>query len=368
LSQEAQITKQEAVQTAKIAQEKAVETANIDRQKTIEAAKIAKEQEIKVADEQRLQAVAEAEVARETAVALKRQEEAIARASQADAEAKQQEAEEKVVTVKARAVAAREKTVVTIKAEEEAAMLKIAADRDAYVKKITAEGDKQATVEAAQAEKAEAQGQADATRAVAQGQADAEKLKAQGQSDAVRLEAEAYAFDKTTRANANHEASSKEAEAQISLAAASLKKGQAVAESRKLLVEAENAVSDRILTNRIALAAIEKAPAIAAEIMAPVAQVSKQIQVIDVNFGGDGDSEIGGIAGSVLKTGLVTSGLMPLVTAIGGALWSDPSIQAIADAGKRAVTDALADATGNLADNGSGQKKRKTPPAPRTSQ
>lgn len=293
---------------AEIAKRKSVEAAEIAKQREIEAARIAKEQAIKVADEQRTQAVEEAEVARQQAVALKKAEEAAARATQALAEAKQREAEEAVVTVQAKAEAARQKEIVTIQAQEEAEKDKIAADRDAYVETKRAEGERDAAMKRAESVKATAQGEA----------------------DAVKAQAEGYAQNKTIRANADFEASEKEAAALTKLAEAKLAEGKAKAEAHKLMVEAENAIAHELLLRDVALKALEVAPDAIRELMSPVASVAHDVKVLQINgLGGEG-GEGQSIPSTILGTGLALTGALPILKEMTQATLQNPDVQAMA--------------------------------------
>ena len=299
--------------------ERQKEEALIAKNKAVEAARIEKEQAIKVADEQRQQAVAEAEVAREQAVALKRAQEAEARATQATAEAKQREAEEQVVTVKAKAEAERQKAIVTIQAEESAAQEKIKADQEAYVEAKKAEGERDAALKTAEA-----------TKARAEGEAQAEKARAQGQADAKTLAAEAYATDLTTRAQAEFDAASKQAESRTLLANAALEEGKAEAESRRLLVEAENAVATELLIRDVAVAVVNQAPSVVRELMQPISAVTHDVKVLQVNgLGGtDGGSE--STASTILGTGMALTGALPVIKQAVSEFVNNDEVKAIA--------------------------------------
>lgn len=313
----------QAEASRKVAEEAAEQQkreAEIAKQKAVEAAEIAKDQAVKVASEQRQQAIAEAEVAREQAIALKRAEEAAARATQADAEAKQRTAEEAVLTVKATAEAERQKQIVTIAAEEAAAKDKIDADKTAYVTAKKAEGERDATIKRAEAVQAEAKGRADAVVAAAEG----------------------YAADKTTRAQADFDAADKEAAAKIKLAAATLEEGKAVAESRRLAVEAENAVARELLLRDVAVKALEVTPSAIRELMAPVANIAHDVKVLQINGLGGADADGGfGTPGTILGTGMAISGILPVLREMTTGLLGNEDVQAIAGEVGKAVTASL---------------------------
>lgn len=328
--------KREAEEDAKRREEE----AEIAKAKAVEAAKIAKEQAIKVADEKRQQAIEEAEVERQKAVAEVRAEEAAARAKQAEAEAEQKRAEESILTVKEKAMADRARQVVVIKAEEEAEKDKIEADKLAYVQAKTAEGERDAKMNLAQAEVAEAKGHADS-----------KKAKAQGDADAIEIEATAYALNIKTRAEADFEAADQQAQAKIKLAEATLKEGEAQAEARRLAVEAENALDNRLIFQAVALKALEQAPAIVHEIMAPVANVAHDVKILQVSGMGGGDDEaIGGLPQTILQTGLAAAGIKPFLTEALAAVKEDPEVRQAADLVGGVVRGALKEAVGGIRD------------------
>jgi len=302
------------------------EVAEIDRQKTQESAEIDKQRAIAVATEGRKQAEEEAAIARQVAIANASEQEALALASQAEAEATQRAAEEKVVTVRETATADRARQIVTIKAEEEAARDRIKADREAYVE-----------TKGAEAERDAAQRRAEAERATAEGKAAAVKAEADGAKEAVTAEADAYAYDRKTRAEAEFEAASKEASARSELAAATLKEGEAVAESARLLQEAENSISDRILWQAVALKTIEVAPAVVAEIARPLGEVAKNMQVVQVTMPGGEGGEIQGIPGTVMHGAASAIGIAPIIK----SLVSTPEVAEVVDGLKSQVKEVV---------------------------
>jgi flotillin len=359
----AQITKDKTIATqramASAEQKKAEEEATrvkeeaaIARAKAVEAAGIEKDKSIKVADQQRTQAIAEAEVAREVAVANKKAEEAEARGRQATAEAEQKKAMESIVTVEAEARADREKRVVVIKAGEEAEKAKVGADRDAYVLTTKATADRDVAVKRAESAKveaegrahavtAEADGRAKALRVDAEGKADAVKLEAQGRAESVTISAEAEAQARTTRATAEFDASDKEAKAKIAIASAVLEEGKAIAESERLLVEARNSVSNQTMMRDVAFAAIQQAPAMIREFMAPITSVS-DVKVLQINGLGGGDGENGmSIPSTIIGAGLAASGALPLVKEAMKGLAGNPEVQEIVGILGNAATSSL---------------------------
>ncbi|MEL6349100.1 MAG: SPFH domain-containing protein [Myxococcota bacterium] len=325
--------------TQKVAEEEAArqtEEAEIARQRSVEAAQIEKQKTIKVAEEARQQAIEEAEVVRQVAVAEKRAEEAQARASQAAAEARQREAEEEIVTVRARAEAVRRKEVTVIKAEEEAQQDRIEADKAAYVETRRAEAERDA-----------AQKRAEAVKATAVGQAAAKKAAAEGDAEAIRIAAEAYATEKTTRAQADFAASENEARALVALAEAELEQGRARAEARRLLVEAENAVANELLIRDVTVQALQVAPAVVREFMAPVSNVAHDVKVLQVNGLGGDNGDAASIPATILGTGMALSGALPVVNAMVKGLAESDDVKelagALADVAKASLNGAEKD-------------------------
>lgn len=336
---------------AKIAKEKAVEAARIAKEREIELAETEKAQSLKVADEARIQAIEEAEVARQVAVANKRAEEAAARAEQAKAEAEQRQAEEQVLTVRATAEADRQKKIVTIKAQEEAEKDRINADKSAYVQTKNAEGERDAALKRAEAVKARAEGEAEAVKA-----------EATGRADSRTIEANAYAQEKTTKAEADFAASEKEAAARTKLAMALLEEGKAEAESRRLIVEAENAVAKELLMRDVAIKALEVAPAVLHEVMDPVAKASENVKILQVN-GLNGENGGGGLPGTLLSTGLTVAGLMPFVKEAWNMAKDSDEAKALTSAVKEAAGDAAKSATEGLFPKGKSVPGPTLPPS-----
>lgn len=315
----------------KVAEEEAArqqKEAEIARQKAVEAAAIAKEQAVKVASQQQQQAIETAEVARQVAVAQKRAEEAQAKAKQAEQEALQKGAEQKVVTVQAEAEADRQRRIVVIKAEEEAAKDKVAADKDAYIAAKMAEGERDAAMKRAEALKA----------------------KAEGEAEALRAQADGYADNLTTRANAEGEAADKQATAKIKLAEAALREGEAAAQSRRLMVEAENQIGLPLVIRDVAVALIGKAPDIMHELMAPVAKVAHDVKVLQINGLGGGQDGSQSIPGTIMGTGLALSGALPILREMVEGVVKSEDVQAMAGQLTGVVKAALKESVGGVAE------------------
>jgi uncharacterized membrane protein YqiK len=327
---EASAAADRAVAEEEAAQRK--EEAQIAKMKKVEEAQIAKDKAVKVASEERQQAIETAEVGRQKAVSMVRAEEAAARADEAVAQAKQTEAEESIVTVQERARADRKKVVAVVAANESREMAQINADRSAYVEAKAAEGERDAAIQRAEAVAAEAKGIADA-----------QKAEATGRADALLIEAEAYATNVSTRATADAEAADKQAAARTKLAEAALAEGTAAAESARLMVEAENKVATELLVKEVVIAAIAVAPAVVREIMAPVAAVTHDVKVLQINGlgGGEGGSE--STVGTVMGTGLALTGLLPVVKNFVSAAVENEDVQGIASALTGVATKAISE-------------------------
>jgi len=295
----AEIAKQRAVEAAQIEKQKTVQTAEIERQKVIEAASIEKEKVVGAALVDKEKAIEVAQIAKQVAVI--QSEEAAARASAARgiARAEEEQAKQAIVTVETTAKAQREKDIAVIEASAKA-----------EVGRALAEGEANKMKQLAEAQVAQARGNAQALEAQATAEANKRRSEAQGEADAQRIGAEAAA-----------EASFKEAEAIKQLAAAERLKGLALAEVRRAMVDAENAVSDRLLLRDVALQAIAVAPDLARELMLPAQKIT-EIKVLQANgiFGGnnggsDGGAGVGamGAMSPIMKTLMEAGAAYPLV-------------------------------------------------------
>lgn len=113
-----------------------------------------------------------------------------------------------------------------------------------------------------------------------------------------------------------------EAEATERIAEAIRKDGQARAEARRLMVEAENSTHDKFILKDILLNLIQQAPAIAKELMEPARQI-ESIKILDLNApslsGATGvsangpSSEMGSIIEKVLGAVIGSGAVLPLV-------------------------------------------------------
>jgi len=308
---EADAAKQEAEKTAQIKAQRAVEVATIERQKTIEAATIEKQKVIETAT-----------IEKQVAIALADTEKAKAEAEKALAEAEEAAAREKIATAEETVRAERIKAIAVIKAKEEAEQSKINDDRQAYTAKVRAEADLVVKQNAAQAEKETALGLANAVREKAQAEADKRRVEAQAIKDAADLEAEAGAVKIRVSAQARAEAATLDAKAKIELAEAILKEGDAQAEARRKMVEAENFVDSRLLILEATKKALEISPDVVREFVKS-AEAFGDFKVVQIN-GLSGNGENGGALSEFTKTpfglGLTTlaqgTALLPLIKAL----------------------------------------------------
>ena len=287
--------KEEAEKVAQTRTQQAVDQAEIDKMKAIESATIAKQKAVETAEIDKLKAVAQAKA-----------DEALARAARAEAEATEEGKLQAIKTVTEQAEADRDKQVAIIKAQEEAEKHKIDADRDAYVETRKAEGEKEARRARVEAEAIEAIELARALRE-----------EAQGRGDALRIDAEAHAENISTRAVADAGAAELQAKAKIELSRAILEEGKARAEAERLLVEARNQVSNHLVMQEVALAAIAKAPEAIGAFMKPAESIA-EMKVLQL--GGLGDVANGnagglnsGIPGMIASTLAQSAGLMPVI-------------------------------------------------------
>jgi uncharacterized membrane protein YqiK len=338
---EAGSAKEEAERTAQILASKAVEAAQIAKAQTIEAAEIAKQKAVEAAQIEKSKVIETAEIEKQVAIVDADRLKAAAEAEKAKAEALETEARESIKTAAESAEAERVKKIALIKAEEEAQRAKIDAEREAHVSEVKAKADLVVAQRQAESEKAEAEGKANAVRATAEAEADKVRAAAQAEADEktklaeasktvarenaeaealkVKMAAEAKAEAVKVRAVAEAEAASLDAEAKIKLAQARLKEGEAEAEARQKMVEAENAVDNRILMLRAIEKGIDRAPEVVREFVKS-AEAIGEMKVVQVNgldglFGGGG-SEGGGITSTPLGLGLSTLAQAAAVTPV----------------------------------------------------
>lgn len=318
----AEIAKQRAIEAAEIEKDKLVQAAEIDRQKALEAATIDKEKVVGASLVDKERAIEVARLAKQVAVTQAEEQAVRAAAARALARADEEKAKQAIVTVEATAKAAREREIATIQASARA-----------EVERALAEGEAKKARELAEAKIAQARGAAQALEAGALAEANQRRAQAQAEADAQRIAAEAAA-----------EASLKEAEAIKQLAEANRLKGLALAESRRAMVEAENAVGDKLLMREVALRAIAVSPALARELMLPAQKIS-EIKVLQANgiFGGaqaaEGSAGAAGAMSPIFKTLMEAGAAYPLIRELmafgklDGAQLSEQAQQLLASVG-----------------------------------
>jgi flotillin len=314
----AMIAKQRSIEAAMIEKEKTVQAAEIDRQKALEAATIEKQQVIETAEIVKQQAIETGRIAKQIAVTQSEEQAARAGALKAQAQAAMEQATQAIVTVEETAKANREKAIAIIKAEEGAQQSKIAAEREAFKLKLEAETRAAAVKAQAEGEASAKRAQADGEVAKAQGAAQAQQFQADSAAKVVRTEAEAEADRIRISAQAKSTAATQEAQAMIALAEATLRRGEAEAESKRKLIEAENLVSTKFLFRDIALKALSVLPDVTRELMTPAKSISEikvlQLQGLGGSGAGNGDAQSPfGVASPVLKTILEAGAAYPLL-------------------------------------------------------
>jgi uncharacterized membrane protein YqiK len=106
----------------------------------------------------------------------------------------------------------------------------------------------------------------------------------------------------------------KEAEAMVTIANAVARKGEAEAEARRKMVEAENALGLKFVLRDVMLRAIDASPELARELMAP-AKAIKEIRVLQTSGMGGGSSgqPAFGAMSPILKSVLEAGSAYPLL-------------------------------------------------------
>jgi len=135
------------------------------------------------------------------------------------------------------------------------------------------------------------------------------------------IEAAGRAEEKRIDAQASAAAATEQASAILRIAEAERQKGLSLAEARRAMVEAENAVGDRLLLRDVAVKALSIAPDLARELMLPAQKIT-EIKVLQANglFGGSGadgghGSGMGAIGAMspIMKTIMEAGAAYPLV-------------------------------------------------------
>jgi uncharacterized membrane protein YqiK len=292
---EAQIASEKAQQTAEIEKQTVLQAAEIARQKALEAATIEKEKVVGASLIVKEQAIETARIGKIVAITKSEEEVARAAAARAMAKAEEERAKQTIITVEATAKAEREKAIVSIEAAAKA-----------EVERALAAGEANKARELAEAQIARARGDAGALQAAADARANERRAAAQAEADTHLVIAEAKA-----------EAAIREARAIRELADAEGMRAERQAGARQKLVEAENAVSDKLLLRDVTLKALEVLPDVTRELMSPAQKISeiKVLQTNGLSFGGgnaNGGGALGGMS-PILKTLMEAGAAYPLV-------------------------------------------------------
>ena len=296
---------------AVLVHEQARELAAYEKQQRVEQARIAQEREVAIALSQKSRAEREVQVAAEEA--------------RMAAEIKKQRTIEVATIEKDKVLQAaeidRQKALeaATIEKEKVVGASLIDKEREIEVSRKNKEiAVTQAEEALARAAAARAEAQAEEERAVqsitmVEATAQAERDKA------IRvIESRAIAEKRLIEAQAVAQAALEEAEAIRRIAEAERQKGLALAEARRAMVEAENAVGDKLLFRDVATKALEVAPEVVRELMMPAQKIT-EIKVLQANglFGGrqSGEGSSGGLGAMspIMKTLMEAGAAYPLV-------------------------------------------------------
>lgn len=253
---EAQIEAEKGQQAAEIAKQRVIEAANIEKDKIVQAAEIDRQKALEAAVIDKEKTVEVARIAKQIAITQNEEQEARAAAAKAMALADEERAKQSIITAETTANAERQKIV-----------------------------------------------------QVMQAQADAEVKRAR---------AEAAAAQQRIEAEANAVAAEKEAEATVLRANAAAQRGEVEAQVRRKILDAENAISARVVLRDVMLKALDVAPEIAKELMAPAKAIT-EIKVLQTGMGGGGGNGATngapplGVMSPVLKTIMEAGAAYPLM-------------------------------------------------------
>lgn len=247
--------KQRAEREAMIEAEKGQQTAEIAKQRVIEAATIEKDKVVQAAEIDRQKSLEAATIEKEKTVE-------VSRISKQIAIVKSQEEMARAEAAKAIAMAEEEK------AKQEITTVEVTAQANRARATFLIEADAQAQQQRIQAE--------------------AKVVVAERDAEAARLTAEAL-----------------------------LRRGEAEAMARRKAVEAENAISSRVVMRDMALKFLEVAPEIARELMSPAKHIT-EIKVLQTSgMGGNGASNgsgnAAGVMSPIMKTILEAGAAYPLM-------------------------------------------------------
>ncbi len=251
---EAQIEGEKGQQAAEIAKQRVIEAANIEKDKTVQAAEIDRQKALEAAIIEKEKTVEVARITKQIAITQSEEQEARAGAAKAMAVADEERAKQSIITAETTANAERQKIV-----------------------------------------------------QVMQAQADAEVKRAR---------AEAAASQQRIEAEANAVSAEKEAEATVLRANAAAQRGEVEAQVRRKLLDAENAISARVVLRDVMLKALDIAPELARELMAPAKAIT-EIKVLQTGMGGmagqNGGAPALGVMSPVLKTIMEAGAAYPLM-------------------------------------------------------
>jgi len=254
---EAMIFAEKGQQAAEIAKQREIEASMIEKDKIVQAAEIDRQKALEAATIDKQKTIEVSTIGKVIAVTQSEEAAARAAAQKALALAEEEKARQSIVTVEETAKAEREKQIAVIQAQAEA-----------EVKAALAEGEAQ---------------------------------KARGLAQAALNEAEGRAL-----------AAEKQAEAITILAEATARKGEADAQVRRKMVDAENQTSLKFVMRDVALKAIETMPSLARELMAPANHIS-EIRVLQTGNGSSSNGQPMGMASPILKTILEAGAAYPMV-------------------------------------------------------
>lgn len=298
----AEYSAMQAAETAKAVyiQEQSRDLASLEKQRAVETARIEQEKAVAVAMAQKQRAEREAQI---------------------DAEKGQQAAEIAKQRVIEAANIEKEKTVQTAEVERQKVIEAASIDKEKTVE--VARIGKQIAI--TQSEEQEARAAAAKALALAEEEKAKQSIitvettaKAEREKAIRVIEAQAEADVKRALAEARATVAEKDAEATVLAANATAHRGEVEAQVRRKLLDAENAISARVVLRDITLKALEIAPELARELMAPAKAIT-EIKVLQTNgIGAQGTAASGtapalGAMSPVLKTILEAGAAYPLM-------------------------------------------------------
>lgn len=306
---EAQIAAEQGQQAAEIAKQRIIEAATIEKEKVVQAAEIDRQKALEAATIDKEKTIEVARIAKQIAITQSEEAGARAAAAKALAVAEEEKAKQSIITVETTANADRAKV-----------------------------------------------------QQVIQAQAEAEVKKAQ---------AEATAAQQRIAAEAKVVTAEREAEATVLLAKAIADRGEAEAQARRKMIDAENALAARLVMRDLLLKLIEKSPELTRELMAP-AKAIKEIRVLQTSGMGGATASNGqpalGVMSPVLKTVLDAGAAYPLLKEL--MSFADVDKDKLGDRAKELVAELGAELQAHKAgkdDDAPDTARRAPPPAPRES-